>query len=151
MVFANLLVGFGKSLSGFRNGELPVDGDSFLLTLAHQSQHFASESVLRGNATVEALARERGELNFDHVEPGSTLGSEEELEALRQSEGFWGGKGFVKRADVMGVEIVLHQSNLESIGKAAGQFLEEEGIFVFGALGVNLGQMRTSARFDGRQ
>ena len=83
---------------------------ALLLAFTQQCQHFLLHLLLAGDATWKALTRQRRELDFDHIEPRSALGRVVKLEALSQSKGFLGLKGFVERADVVGIEIVLHQT-----------------------------------------
>lgn len=51
----------------------------------------------------------------------------------------------------MGVEIVQHQTNLDSFRVKSSQGQAEQGEFLLGALAIDLSQTFTSQGFDGRQ
>lgn len=61
-----------------------------------------------------------------------------ELEALGKGKGFFGSKSFVEGAFAVSVEVVLHEMNGVSVGVFQSQLLQEESVFSFGALRVNL-------------
>lgn len=140
-----------KGGSGSLYGELPVDFDRFVLSLLHQRQHFPFHHFQRRDAAIQALAGQRGELDFNHIEPGGSLGREVKREALRKSEGFFGRKSLIEGAFVVGIEVVLHQMNGVSRGVFVSQCFQEQSIFALGALGMHLSQAHSGQGFNGSQ
>jgi len=67
--------------------------------------------LLVGDASIEALRGQDGQLGFGEIEPGAMLGRVVPFEPLDQAAGFGGGEGLVGRCLHMGVEIVLDQDN----------------------------------------
>ncbi len=70
-----------------------------------------------GNAPVEALSRQDGQLRFRHVEPASMLRGVMPLEALGDPSCFVGWEGLIERGRGMGVEVVLNQHDGLGAGK----------------------------------
>ena len=138
-----------EGVPGFGNGELPVDFDTFALTFLHQSQYLTFQNVPSRDAAVEALAREGGELELDHGEPGGTFRRKEELEALGKRKGFFWLEGLLKRTHAMGVEVVLHKTNGMRVGILSRQVSQKESIFSLGALLLQVDQTLSGQRFEG--
>ena len=67
--------------------------------------------LLVGDAAIEALRGQDGQLGFGEIEPRAVLGGVVPFEAFDQAAGFGGGKGLVERRLHVGVEIVLNQDN----------------------------------------
>src|SRR5687767_11578999 len=69
----------------------------------------------RGDATAEALAVECAQFDFRDVQPTAVLGRVVDFEALGQTTGFGWHEGFVERGDVVGIEVVHHQSDFDRL------------------------------------
>src|SRR5512134_3511340 len=74
--------------SGMVEGEAPLRGGALGIALGLPGCDLAGERLLVGDAPVEALAAEHGELQFGHVEPAAVLGRVMEVEPLEQSPCF---------------------------------------------------------------
>jgi hypothetical protein len=97
--------------------ELPGNGYLLGYAISHNSQDFSFECFNRWNAPIETESGERRELDFNHVELAGRLGCEIEFEAFSQGPGFIGRQVLIKSAGVMGIEIILNQSDFDSDGK----------------------------------
>ena len=109
----------------------------------------AAQGVEVGDATVEALAVERAQLDLGDVQPASVLGSVVDFEALGQALGFSRRKGLVERGDVVGVEVVDDKAHLDRLRIAFDQHALDEVRPIFA--GAALGDLDVSAprqRFD---
>ncbi|MCB9134695.1 MAG: ATP-binding protein [Anaerolineales bacterium] len=83
------IMGIELGASGLHR-ELPVNFDVLGGAFRHQSQNFAFQRFLRWDAAGEALARQSGKLNFNHIQPTGRFGRVEEFKTLRQRLGFIG-------------------------------------------------------------
>jgi hypothetical protein len=92
---------------------------------------FGDEAIFFVNASVEALAAQDVDFDFDHVQPTGVLGREVEFQAAQDAVGFRRRKGFVKCAGGMGREIVendpddvgLGVMEIDEIAHACGKIL----------------------------
>ncbi len=75
------------------------------------------EGSLIVDAAIQTLRREHAEFGFGHIEPTAVLGSVMPFEALDEPPRFDGGKSFIKRGGLVGVEIVLDQHDLCRVGE----------------------------------
>jgi hypothetical protein len=93
-------------------GELPVDEDALLFPFREEGLDLCVQFLLRGDAAIQALFGQRRELHLDHVQPTAGLRREIELKPLGESKGFRRRKRFLQRAEMVRVEVVLHQADL---------------------------------------
>jgi len=84
---------FDAGVGGF---ELPVGLGVVLVAVVLPCVDFVGEDLLVGDAAIQTLRREHAEFGFGHVEPTAVLGRVVPFEALDQSSGFGGRKGFVE-------------------------------------------------------
>ena len=82
-----------------------------------------------GDAAVEALPRQDGQLGFRHVEPASMLWRVMPLEAFGDPWCFGGWESLIERSRGMGVEVVLNQNDGVCAGNMKiAQLLEHMGV-----------------------
>ena len=75
------------------------------------------EGLLVGDAPIEALRGQDGQLGFGEIEPGAMLGRVMPFEPFDQATGFGSGEGLIERCLRVDVEIVLDQNNGLGVGK----------------------------------
>src|SRR5688572_5187098 len=63
------------------------------------------------NALVQALPSQHAQFDLRHVQPTPVLGCVMQLQLLRQPPGLLRRKGFIQRAQGVGVQVVLHQDD----------------------------------------
>ena len=96
---------------------MPVGLGVVLVAVVLPCVDFVGEDFLVGDAAIQTLGREHTEFGFGHVEPTAVLGRVVPFETLDEPARLGGGKGFVERGGLVGVEIVLHQRDLRRVGK----------------------------------
>ena len=87
-------------------------------------------------AAIQTLRREHAEFGFGHVEPTAVLGRVVPFETLDEPARLGGGKGFVERGGLVGVEIVLHQRDLRRVGKMQVRQIPEHMGIIDGGMAV---------------
>lgn len=92
-----------------------MNGGPSSVAVLDPGHDFTGELGLGGKTTIQTLAAEHGNLQFDHVQPTGTRRRVMPLEAVGQVEGLLGQEVGRERARLMGVEVVLNQD-----GRAAG-------------------------------
>src|ERR1700737_3611712 len=102
-----------------RCGELPVGLGVVGVSILLPSCDFVDEGLFAGDAAIEALGRKNAELRFRHIEPTAMFWRIMPLETLDEPPCFGGGKSFVERSWLVGVEIVLHENDFPGIRKVA--------------------------------
>ena len=140
-----------EGLSSVSNRELPAEFDALRLTRVAAAVNLLCPLGLGGKAPLEALAREGREIQFHLVEPRAALGRVGDLEAGGELLGHSGGQTVVEGAQGVGMEVVLHESNLLRLGVAGRQLLPELGVVAFGTLAADLLQALAAQRLDGGQ
>ena len=103
--------------AGVRRCEVPVGRGVIGVAIVLPCGDFVDERLFVGNAPVEALGRQNTKLGFGQIEPTAVFWREVPFEALDQSPGLGGRKGFIERCLAVGVEIVLDQNDFPASAK----------------------------------
>src|SRR6266700_3640603 len=130
------------------DGELPPNLDRFVAPLLEQGKHFTAQVLNCRNPPVQTLARNHGELTFNHIQPTRSLGRVVELEALGERECFLSSQMLIERGGVVGVEIIKHQSDLGRIRILSSKFLTKQGELAFGSSLIDLSKPASTQRLD---
>src|SRR5258708_2883577 len=99
---------FDASVGG---GEVPVCLGVVGISVLLPGGDFVDEGLFVWNSAVEALGREDADLGLCQIEPAAVLWGVMPFEALNQSPGLGGRKGFVERSLGVDIEIVLDQND----------------------------------------
>src|SRR5262245_10137149 len=91
--------------------EAPVNGSLLGVTLLFPRCDCTRECGFVGNTAVEALLLQDTEFDLGHIQPTPMLGGVMQLELPGDPPRFGRLKRFIERRDLMGIEIVQHDTN----------------------------------------
>ncbi len=97
--------------------EVPVCLGVAAVAVTRPGSDLFGEGLLIGDASIQALRSQDGQLGFGEIEPRAVRGRVMPLEPLDQSAGFLWRKCFVKRRRLVCVEIVLNQHDFSRVRK----------------------------------
>ncbi len=114
---------------------MPVCRGVMLVSVFFPGGNLPGQGGLIGNAAIETLEGEDGELGFGHVEPASMLWSVMPFEALDEATRLWGGEGGVERCGRVRAQIVLDQYDFGRVGKmGVGEVFQDLGVIDGGVM-----------------
>src|SRR5437899_12737178 len=93
-------------------GKAPGNGTSLSIALGLQGRDALTQLRQALHSTRETSTGKNPDLNFCHVEPACMFGRVMELDPLQQAPGLCGRVSLVESRSSMGVEIILHQTNV---------------------------------------
>jgi len=92
--------------------EFPIDGCTVQVSSKGPGEYFLGYCRKIRDAPIKALFGKCSELNFSHVQPTCFLGSIVKLKFLSKLKGLICWQHLIERAGGMGIEIILHQTDI---------------------------------------
>src|SRR3974377_608288 len=98
---------------------MPIGVGVVGISIILPSCYFADEDLFVWDAAIEALGCKDAELRLRHIEPTAMLWRVMPFEPLDEPPCLCGGKSFVERGWLVGVEIILHENDFPGIQKVS--------------------------------
>ena len=100
-----------------------IGSDVFFVSAVLPCGDLLDQGQLVGDTPIETLARQHAEFRLSHVQPAAVLWRIVLLEPLDETACLGGGKGFVERRRLVGVEIVPHEHDFSLSERTADKSL----------------------------
>ena len=98
--------------SSVGRGELPIDFRTGHIALLCPRGRFTGQRFRVADALCQTLPRQHGQFDLGHVQPAGVFWRVMPFQALGDPPSLLGGKAFVKRPEVVRIQVIGHQRGL---------------------------------------